>query len=543
MPFLGPYALLGTLGLLAAGIPIALHFFYRSRYRRVPWAAVEFLRASLEQTSRRLKFQQWLLLLWRVLLLLVLAVALMRPYSAAPGSAAGDAVDAVLLVDVSYSMAARAGRATRLDQAKAAASAVLDQLPPGSTVQVVTISDRARRLGPRAASHLDQARQLLEQLAVEDRATDFLPGVIEAEQILARGPSPNKELYLFSDMQRLGWDQQAGPLAARLQALSREAAIHLVRCETHRPRNVALAGLVPPPGIIRAGERLDWSVLVRNTGSDPVRDATVTLAIEGAGRESRPLPELAPQSTQAVVVPGKLDQPGLGVVRVTVQGDDLGPDNHLERIVRAWERVRVLVLDGGPNDREPERAASYYLVHALRPVPSPESDFPIEPRVVSASRASPEMLEGIDVCVLVDVPLEASGEGRSMSGAFLDRLAGFVRGGGGLMIFAGPRVVPAAYNRLLGGSRGLLPGPLTGVWSAALSSPEHPDPESVAKESVLAGFRDEPLARLRQVEVLRGVEVDVAAGAGAAPAPGGGPPPPGQPPEGANPPGAGGGGG
>ena len=54
MAFLAPYMLLGG---LAAAIPIALHFFYRSRYRNVPWAAMKFLLAAIEQTSRRLRFQ------------------------------------------------------------------------------------------------------------------------------------------------------------------------------------------------------------------------------------------------------------------------------------------------------------------------------------------------------------------------------------------------------------------------------------------------------------------------------------------------------
>src|SRR5262245_8506370 len=107
MSFLAPYMLWGT---LAAGIPIALHFFYRSRYRTVPWAAMKFLLTSIEQTSRRLRFQELLLLLLRVTLLVLLALALSRPSTSATGRAGrGDAVDAVLIIDTSFSMAARDG--------------------------------------------------------------------------------------------------------------------------------------------------------------------------------------------------------------------------------------------------------------------------------------------------------------------------------------------------------------------------------------------------------------------------------------------------
>ena len=60
MGFLAPFMLIGG---AAAGIPIALHFFYRAHYRPVPWGAMKFLRLAVEQTSRRLRFQEIILLL------------------------------------------------------------------------------------------------------------------------------------------------------------------------------------------------------------------------------------------------------------------------------------------------------------------------------------------------------------------------------------------------------------------------------------------------------------------------------------------------
>jgi tRNA 2-selenouridine synthase SelU len=59
MIFLSPTLLLGS---LAIAIPLILHFFYRARYRKLPWAAMSFLKLSLEQMSRRLRFQKYGLL-------------------------------------------------------------------------------------------------------------------------------------------------------------------------------------------------------------------------------------------------------------------------------------------------------------------------------------------------------------------------------------------------------------------------------------------------------------------------------------------------
>src|SRR5436853_1539519 len=100
MGFLAPWMLFGT---AAVSVPIIIHLFFKSRFRTVPWAAMKFLLTSIEQTSRRLKFQELLLLALRCLLLAALALAMARPVmSVAKGTGRGDAVDAVFVMDTSY---------------------------------------------------------------------------------------------------------------------------------------------------------------------------------------------------------------------------------------------------------------------------------------------------------------------------------------------------------------------------------------------------------------------------------------------------------
>ena len=204
---------------------------FRTHYRRIPWAAMKFLLDSIEQTARRLRFQELLLLLLRIALLVLLALTLARPMSSFFGVAGGgDAVDAVLVFDVSYSMDSREGRLTRLETAQAAAQALLDQLPLNSTVQVITVADRAKRWGPRLPARSAQAWQLIESLEVTHLGTDFLPGIAEASFAFQQGDTANKELYLFSDMQPQGWERQPADLVAKLQDLHGRASLYLVQC-------------------------------------------------------------------------------------------------------------------------------------------------------------------------------------------------------------------------------------------------------------------------------------------------------------------------
>ncbi|HTU22774.1 MAG TPA: BatA domain-containing protein [Gemmataceae bacterium] len=521
MSFLAPY-MLG--GLFACGIPIALHFFYRSRYRTVPWAAMKFLLASIEQTSRRLRFQELLLLILRVTVLALLALALARPSTTAARGGQGDVVDAVLLLDTSLSMAARDGVAppnpgndpylsalkqfaaadgsvTRLDRAKAAALAVLAGLPPHSTAQVITVSDRATLLGPQTPSHLDQARQIISDIEVSHLGSDLLPGISEAITTLRRGQSPNKELYLFSDMQKRGWDAQAASLADKLKDLHGFARVHLIHCATRTPDNAAIIGITPQSSL-RTGERADFAVLVHNTGAGTLRNLSVSLEVDGktAERDTRPLDELKPGETRAVLLTGLLDRPGRRILTARIKNDDLDADNRFDQVIVVHDEVGILLVDGTPNEREPRSAGSFFLQHALN----------LPAKVTPAERATPRLLANKELCILVNARLEPSGknEGGNLSPEFLKNLSAFVRDGHALMIFAGDHVEPESYNRLLHEQYRLLPSRISRVAEAPPDKPWTLERQS-AELHPFAKFReDASYAGIDRVEVRRILELE-----------------------------------
>src|SRR5262245_50700844 len=204
MNFLAPSLLFGA---AAVAVRLVLHFFYKARYRKLPWAAMRFLKLAIEQTSRRLRFQEYVLLALRCLVLILLALALARPTIRAVGTGGrGEAVDAVFVFDVSYTMGARDGDATRLDRAKAAALAVLDNLPPNSTSQLYARADRSTPLGPVSPRNIDQARHAVKNLETTSLSTDLLPGLADAHAALDRAQGTQKEVYLFSDLQGQGFD-------------------------------------------------------------------------------------------------------------------------------------------------------------------------------------------------------------------------------------------------------------------------------------------------------------------------------------------------
>src|SRR5262245_46402082 len=105
MNFLAPSLLIGS---AAVAVPLILHFFSTARYRQLAWAGMRCLKRAIDQTGRRLRFHEYVLLALRCLVLILLALALARPAIRAVGTGGrGEAVDAVFVFDVSYTMGAR----------------------------------------------------------------------------------------------------------------------------------------------------------------------------------------------------------------------------------------------------------------------------------------------------------------------------------------------------------------------------------------------------------------------------------------------------
>ncbi len=575
MAFLAPYLLWGT---AAAGIPVALHLFFRSRYRTVPWAAMKFLLTSVEQTSRRLRFQELLLLMLRILLLVVLALALARPvvtsfreltllglflflqafavarfatserrrfahklaefaacegigvvllgllWLVAPAEAAlggrGDAVDAVFVVDTSMSMGARDGGKTRLERARAEALRVVDQLPPHSTVQVVTCAGGgATVVGPRSPANLDQARGVLGELAPTDLGTDLAAGVVRAAEVLRRGQSPNKELYAFSDMQKQGWDRNPAALTQALQEVKDGASVVLVRCGAGPVKNVAVVGITPQSEVPRPGARVGFAVLVRNTGTEPVENLTVSLATDGEPRaaETQALPYLGPGETKAVALAARLDKPGLRVLTARAGPDDLDGDNRLDHVIEVRDYVNVLVVDGAYDERARDRSASRFLESALNPYDRDRDQkkweaFYLHPNVVPARLAAPALLARADLCFLVNVNLQprAGVKGDAVPADFVEELGRFVRQGHGLVVYAGDNVRADAYGAVLGKRQGLLPLPIRGVYRTDTGTPLVIDRASFSLPAFAKFKDDERYKDFSRTEVWKALELDEA---------------------------------
>ncbi len=441
MTFLNQALLFGT---LAVSIPIIIHLLNRRRFRKVRWAAMRFLNVSVEQNQRRMKLEDLILLALRCALLALLAVSLARPVMEGLSGLPGSKIAAAVVIDNSASMGTAEGEGTRLDLARAAAEAVMGEMPAGSSV---AISTPFRPDDPTTEPAL--ARQRIEEVAQTDRHADLLTALVDAARALEGQAASEKEIYLLTDGHAEEWSAFAA-LDEKLRALSAGARLHVVMVGSPAGANLGISRLVPSGSLPAVNQPFRIDVDVTNYGKAPAANVPVKLLVNGqAAGEPWVIDEIQPGRSESATFYATL--PGAGSHRVTVAlGDDLVPfDNRRTVVVRAVDEVRILLVDGEPGG-EPRDAETFFLRHALAPVPEEaRASYPVKPTVVSSSEIADENLAEFDAVVLANVA--------DLTLAMADRLTGYVEEGGGLVVFPGENLRTEFYNTMLHNRHHLLP--------------------------------------------------------------------------------------
>src|SRR5438045_8377542 len=142
MFFLNPWAM--VVGGAMVSAPILIHLINRLRYRRVKWAAMEFLLKSQKRNRRRLIIEQLILLLLRILLVLLIGLLLARFLSATFALNRPSSTQHVVLLDDTPSMGDfwREDGVTK-DTFETAKRAIVEDVAQGavqaSTAQALTV--------------------------------------------------------------------------------------------------------------------------------------------------------------------------------------------------------------------------------------------------------------------------------------------------------------------------------------------------------------------------------------------------------------------
>lgn len=313
MFFLNPYAM--VIGGAMVSAPILIHLINRMRFKRVRWAAMEFLLKSQKRNRRRLIIEQLILLALRCLLVLLFGLLMARFVAQAVGTSATSSTTHVIVFDDTLSMtdsAPKPGFASAYEQAKQhiidlAANAV--EAPSAQHLVIVPMSDRERTLFNDRLSDesLGRLRKALDDHKPTLMHVAPVTGIEAGRTLLDNAKDSKRWLHLVSDFRDRDWNGRT--VNNKLHETLKEIAdggvsISLIDCATPLRANAegktpdfhnnfAITRLEPEKRVVPAGSLVKFFYEIENFGidvrdslrvevfADGSEDLTVSTVIEG----------------------------------------------------------------------------------------------------------------------------------------------------------------------------------------------------------------------------------------------------------------------
>ena len=473
---------LALLGLLAVLLPLLLHRMRKRELPRVELPTFALLTRALARSRQRQAFTDLWLLMVRIALISLAALAIATPYFAEQLSFGdGRLASAAIVIDDSLSMARDDAGTELIERARSRALEVVQALPEGSELAIILAGAPARVLAPLSRDLTGALRMLREAKLSAVRSNDLGAGVELGVRQLHRGLVSPQRMLVLSDF-------------ARHAAFESDLVPDTVAVDFERvggaPRKPNLYITQAQPSIDPAKpNETSISVELRvASGAEPAQriDARVEVELQGKVAHAQSVAFEHNRARASLRVPTPLPAQTLEA-RVRIVADDaLAADNQVSVVLGHADALQLLLVNGDP---QPSSRADelYYASRALSLLS--EHQLPMRVQTVDPVSFEHARLEDSDVIVLANVAAPGP--------AAAERLVEFVRAGGGLIVSAGTRMDAAAYNARLSA---ILPGHVRGTASS---------PSLLLRAADAAGLLPDGMLGLREVRSQQRLLIDL----------------------------------
>jgi hypothetical protein len=452
-------------GIAATALPILIHLLNRRKYKEMRWAAMRFLVAALRKNQRRVKVEQWLLLLIRTLVVFALVCAMAKPMLESLGAIAlpGQRTHRVIVLDGSMSMAYAPTDKTRFEQAKALASQLVRDSRRGDVLSIVLMADPPKVVvgDTSPSANQDEVLKEIESITLPHGGTDLVASFGAIDRVLEVSSIPRKEVIFLTDLQAASWRKASGGSEALKSAIAklagRQAQSVVIDLGKDGGENRAVTDLrLDSPVVTLGGPPPKVIATVHNYGPNPVTNFKARLLVDGQLGPDLSWPEIAVGAEATYVFSPTFNAPGDHLIEVRIDDDPLKIDNSRRIALPVREFLNVLLVDGQPK-AEPFQSETDYLAQALNPeVKSSGSTSQIRTEIVNESQLGSRDLAPFDAVVLCNIAQLTPPE--------VTALDAYLKQGGGLVVFSGDQVIIDNYNQLLfADGKGLLPASIAGI--------------------------------------------------------------------------------
>lgn len=452
--FFNPAFVAGGMCLIAA--PILIHLINRMKYRRVRFAAMEFLLQSQQRNQRRLLIEQLLLLLLRILIVLGLVLLISRLIldPAQMSIFRGAQSHHVVLIDDSLSMRDRWAETNGFAEAVKVVNQLVTrgaQQPNTQKLTLIRLSQPEQPFLTERSVNEDFVTELTSKLDPQSfkcthQALDLAAGLRAVKKLLAEERGTIQHLHVISDFRDHDWRDQKAIASAVEELTAGSVSVNLVRAVPEAHPNLGVTELTGETQVAAVDVPLRMQVSVKNFGVQVASDVRLSIFDNNEKLPSSVVFEKIDPSQEATHdFEVRFASPSTHKLRVSLDADALLEDNSRSIAVDVPVSVPVLIIDG---DSSGEDAA--YIADAIAADPK-ATGYGATIENVEYLRRRP--LDGFSCIYLLNVP--------ELPADSIDAVERFVAAGGGLVWYVGDAVRPAHYNdALYRKGEGLFPVPL-----------------------------------------------------------------------------------
>ncbi|HKA07167.1 MAG TPA: BatA domain-containing protein, partial [Gemmataceae bacterium] len=241
--FANPFAMIA--GALLISSPIIIHLINRMRFKRIRWAAMEFLLKSQKRSRRKLIIEQMILLALRILMVLLIGLLLARFVGCEKGGTEGHPTFHIILIDdtLSTSDTIRAedgqvrdvyAEGKRLAADQIAGTAAQATSPQYCTILRLSDLEDPRAIGRLNPTSVDEMRSYLTPYKPSLRHVDLVDGLKKAKTIFDNEKNMEPMLHVVGDLRAIDWsDRNKEGLSQAFEELKTAGVkVHILDCVT-----------------------------------------------------------------------------------------------------------------------------------------------------------------------------------------------------------------------------------------------------------------------------------------------------------------------
>lgn len=413
-------------------LPLLIHIFNRQKVKKISFSSLLFLR-SLEKTRmRRVKIMEYLLLIIRTLIILLVIAAFARPairggFATKVGAHAKTSV--VILLDNSYSMGYETKDGPVFGLAQKRAKKILDQLKEGDEASLVLFASQPNLSNLQPTYDFKNLISFLDEEAMlSAKKTDVGEALKVAYEILEESKNLNQEIYLVTDMEKSGWSSvHSGFLSSE----NNKSKLYLVDVSPPEKQNLCIEKIDFGNQLIEKGKPFQITARIANFSSQPTRSLLVGLYLDGK-RVSQTDTDIEKGGKATVKFMPTVEGAGIHTGFFELTDDDLLIDNRRFFAFKIPEKIGVLLV--GENQRD-----THHLNLALNPLDKSDANKEV-------TRINKNSLSGIDFTKYQVAILSNLSRLTDVQLANLER---FVQRGGGVFFILGDNIDSEFYSNQL----------------------------------------------------------------------------------------------